>query len=849
MPAAPVRSGSPSPSASPPSADPPGWLRHWRFAAIAVLTLLVSGFYLTTLANNQEVSRLDIVESLPDLLLLNLPGEDASPRPTLRNQTTSGWHTVVPRLDIIGIAAAIWLGAWSLGRLTLRAIGLLRRMEFLERQLFAAAAGIVLWSVIVLAFGAAGVMSPWLFRGLLLAVILGELITSLRERKTFPASGPSIWNQRFFAESYVPLIVGLAVTPFLMAMLLAATQPTQDFDVREYHFEGPKEYYLAGRIQFLPHNVYTSFPFLTEMFHLLGMILRGDWYRGALIGQTVLMGFVPLAALGLLYAGKRWFTSRSAWLAVLVWLTTPWAYRIGIIAYTEGGLAAFLLIALIAALRAAEAWSVDRSLGLRWWFLAGLLAGAGPACKYPGAISVAIPMFVLMVWSTTRTAPLISPRPGTPGRGAGGEGPNVKTTLPTQSTRLPIDASLDSATGKSARPTESSRKSALTAITLFLTGGAIAFAPWLIKNLAETGNPFYPLMYSIFGGRDWDPASHAKWQAGHPLPLGTFGGPIGFLRDQAHRFLDIFLWNDWQTALAWAALPIAVAIWVAWRLLFNPASGDPAIGEARFSSRTILGILLLEVLWQFETWTLLTHRLDRFWVPMVPLLCWIAGIVCDQLIGSSLYRRDGAALVRTGVVGLVLAFVVTFNLGLVTSGICGNNAYLADGERLRLSSRNSTIAVLEDLPLPPDSKVLFVGEAEVFEAHFPNVYNTVFDRSIFQEWTSADLTAPDGEQTLRPPQQVRDALREHRITHIAVNWSEILRYRTTYRYTDYVHPKRFQQLVADGVLSQVSSTGTWTDFEKLAPERQQEIERFAPELLQRFDGKPILPGVQVYRVL
>ena len=58
-------------------------------------------------------------------------------------------------------------------------------------------------------------------------------------------------------------------------MLLGSMLPAIDFDVLEYHLQGPKEYYQAGRIAFLPHNVYTNMPFDVEMLHLLGMEVHG----------------------------------------------------------------------------------------------------------------------------------------------------------------------------------------------------------------------------------------------------------------------------------------------------------------------------------------------------------------------------------------------------------------------------------------------------------------------------------------------------------------------------------------------------------------------------------------------
>jgi len=58
---------------------------------------------------------------------------------------------------------------------------------------------------------------------------------------------------------------------FLVVMLLGSMLPPTDFDVREYHLQAPKEFYLAGRVGFLAHNVYANMPAATEMLSLLSM--------------------------------------------------------------------------------------------------------------------------------------------------------------------------------------------------------------------------------------------------------------------------------------------------------------------------------------------------------------------------------------------------------------------------------------------------------------------------------------------------------------------------------------------------------------------------------------------------
>ncbi len=114
--------------------------------------------------------------------------------------------------------------------------------------------------------------------------------------------------------------------------------PSIDFDVLEYHLQGPKEYFHSGRISYLPHNVYTNMPFNVEMLHLLAMEVMGDWWWGGLSGQLLVALFGPAAAVLIAGAAGKLASPRAAWLAALIYLSTPWVYRMAAIAYVEGPL-------------------------------------------------------------------------------------------------------------------------------------------------------------------------------------------------------------------------------------------------------------------------------------------------------------------------------------------------------------------------------------------------------------------------------------------------------------------------------------------------------------------------------
>jgi hypothetical protein len=133
--------------------------------------------------------------------------------------------------------------------------------------------------------------------------------------------------------------------------------------------------------------------------------------------------------------------------------------------------------------------------------------------------------------------------------------------------------------------------------------------------------------------------------------------------------------------------------------------------------------------------------------------------------------------------------------------------------------------------LPKDAKVLMVGEAEVFDATFPVAYNTVFDSCLFEDWTTLpeDNQRPVTERRMLPPEVIRATLKMSGITHIVVNWGEILRYRMpgSYGFTAYVQPSRFAELVNQNVLkpSRPLLVRSWEGFFRLGTQDSCILER------------------------
>ena len=484
-------------------------------------------------------------------------------------------------------------------------------------------------------------------------------------------------------------------------MGLGAMLPTIEFDALEYHLQGPKEYCLDGRIGFLPHNVYTSMPLGVEMVTTLAMVVMGDWWLGALAGQELIAWFAPATAVLIAATATRLGgSSRAGWFAAVVYLTTPWVFRVGGTPFVEGPLCFFHAALVWAAVR----FGRDRTSGpLGVGTLIGLLAGGAMAIKYPALLSAVLPAGLVVLIRAGRE----------------------------RSPRLAIG---------------------------FAVGLAVVVGPWLEKNVVDTGNPVYPLAWSIFGGTEWDAARDAQWRAAHgprPITAGLFAGSV----------LDVAGRSDWQSPLYAALAPLA-----------------GLAARHRRAAASLAGYAG----YLFLTWWLFTHRLDRFWLPMLPPLAILAGLGADALIASR-------SRIAAGWLAVVLALAIGTNLTLCATELSGPTAWTDDLAAAQLqAARDGTpgLARLDEV-LPADARPLVIGQAGTFGLRHRPAYSTVFNRDLFESIARG-----------KAPAEVHRALVARRITHIYVDWAEIDRYRRpgNYGFTDFETPQVFERLVEAGVL-------------------------------------------------
>ena len=275
--------------------------------------------------------------------------------------------------------------------------------------------------------------------------------------------------------------------------------------------------------------------------------------------------------------------------------------------------------------------------------------------------------------------------------------------------------------------------------------------------------------------------------------------------------------NDWQTPLV---------------LLFGP------VGLATLLKRRPREVVWAAVFggWLFVMWWALTHRIDRFWVPALPVWCVLAGV---GMAWPRVVTGGGDRAWQVVAWTVAVAAVVT-NYLVAASVLGGNNTFTTDYATARQIAQQSNPSILYlnrlrgEGVLPADAKPLLVGEASVFDAEMPVVYNTVFDASIFQRLTTGAPTASDAEQPTADAAEVCERLTAAGVTHVLVNWGEVLRYRApgSYGYTDYVTPRRLGGLVDAGVLAplQVPPAFALRYWDATDLATQEEITRWGPEL-------------------
>ncbi len=677
----------------------------------------------------------------------------------------------------IGLGAVGWLViAFGLGRVVVRpAFSELTRVEAVTLSTLA---GLAMLSTLVLLVGlAGGSNNRWVIVLAVLLVLAVAWIVDLRallnrERlyvHLLPAKQLGWLPEGIVAAGVFGQLASRAVLVLTMVLAviygLGAMMPPYEFDVVEYHLQGAKEFYQSGVIGFNDHNIYLNMPLGLEMHSLAAMSLvngSDGWWLGGLIGKAVIGSHALLAA-GLVggFVARKTNSWWCGWSVAGLWLAVPGNAHVATTGLIDAALGAYVLASVIAltelfeASAKAEGNRADRSTWLV--FAIFVFAGAAAAAKYPGLVYGVMPALVAMCWIAVRRL---------------------------RQSRVDEDLKLLSTSGLN------SRGFVWRWLGAVIGGLLLTCVPWYAKNLVLTSNPIYPLGYAWFGGVGMDASRAEQWSQAHRVPIDGQSGSAYSLNAMVGSVKNLMVGSEFVQPSLIILLVCGV---VACGFIAAGRSGWASAGRLSLTASCVW-MWVVWSMWILLVWWLVTHRIDRFWLPAVSLWAVIAGV------GLVWLSRQASQTLATVLVLVGLMYGVVVN----SSPAIGDNRFFVslealradggDGERVGRLSRsiawcNANLSFTE-------SKLLLVGEARAFDFRMPIVYSTCFDVSPAEKWLRGTGAEADG---------LRAKLLEAGITHVLVNWSELARYRSpgNYGFSDWPAREDMSRLVEAGLLRRV----------------------------------------------
>lgn len=653
------------------------------------------------------------------------------------------------RLRIIGVGLILLAATLGTGRFVFRALlrlfdpnGEIKGFETKERLFLTFLLGMTTLSNYLFWSGLIG----WINRLTILPIILFAMTEFLLGIKNI---SHSIVSRKFETLHLTSIhLNGISIFSalfflFFFLYLLAGTIPPYEYDMLEYHAEAAREIFETGRITFCPFNVYLNMPLGSEMFYLAGILLTpsgdGNQPDALCLGVTsgkFFLAFVPIfCAFGAaLFTEKLSYSQRDhkliSFAAALSVLAIPEIFQVsanGLIDILPGLTVLGAVYTVFLSLKK----TTPPPRQYFFLFLSGLFAGFSAACKY-----TAIPFITL---------------------------PIAVGTIILFSIRF--------------------QRSVMTVFTLFSSAALISGGGWYLKNLLLTGNPFYPLTYSIFGDRTgtWDAAKNARWITAHTSHSFHV---VDLLADMGRLVTDNF-----SSVLLLFMCIFFLHFFVKIYLRRENLS---------------VSLLALYILFFFLLWWFSTHRLSRFLVPILPIAAILVTIFWFRG-----YKAAGTRILRGGYILLwILIAFYSLSLNLVsTPGILVSIRSLStDPERYGTAIMISREFANEKCS---DSTLLLVGEARAFAFRSsPILYNTCWDNSRLSEL----LPQKDGSSrwgwTDEEQRQIIASFHEKRVKSILVDYNEIHRFTSegNYGLTDsrFAEPALFESLVHCGILKPIS---------------------------------------------
>ncbi len=282
---------------------------------------------------------------------------------------------------------------------------------------------------------------------------------------------------------------------------------------------------------------------------------------------------------------------------------------------------------------------------------------------------------------------------------------------------------------------------ALVAAPVIWPAAAIGLAAcsfWWVRNLITAGNPVFPLLWALFGGRGWTVEDNQRYLA---LVQEGVGGLASVPAGLAHLVAP-------PNGLGWwtvAALPLAV---------FALAGDD---GARRGRRLVALAVALALAGW------LVTSQTTRYALPLAALVAALAAAGLGRF-GPRPARLVLALLGATVALGVLN--LAAFVFGVLGVGRLWWGAEGAEAWRHSVTVNDPVPAYRQcDAVLPPQARILVVGEGRAWGCPRPHQVSSPYDEQLVQGVVESSPTAAAAAQRLRSAG----------FTHLLINWGEVAR--------------------------------------------------------------------------
>ncbi|MAJ47748.1 MAG: hypothetical protein CBC35_10865 [Planctomycetes bacterium TMED75] len=668
-----------------------------------------------------------------------------------------------------GLTVCCWLmGATGFGVWILRwlpeelSVGIGRGSRLLAAMGLGTA--VLLWLDSLL--GTTGLLSSQTVAWGVLAVGILLLAWAIRTSSSRLAIGPG--------EGWLPPLSWAAAPALAVLFVAACSAPgwlwqTEfgGYDALSYHLQLPREWFIQGQILTPTWNVYGGFPSFVEGAYLHLMVIDGGPLATAITAQLLHASFALLTAATTAAAIGRWFDRSYMGFGFALCLGVPWLIVVGSLAYNEMAASLMGATAMLLLVPRTQEPRVSNSGGLAAvGITAGLLAATACGAKLTAFGFIALPIGYLML-----------------------------RRLQPRGWRI--------------------------AVPLGLLAGAVVLAPWWIRNMLATGNPVFPFASGLFGNGHFSGEQMTRFQNAHASGLGFFGR-LGELWHQVFAF-------------GFGANPTPGEPWrPQWSLLPLIATAGIVVGILRERSRRT-GIDLLVMLGcGVVFWLFFTHLKSRFLVPAIPLMVAAATLLLPArlpslragrpLLGIALliwcmlplwlFRSERLLRNDRNDPGVPASAMMVGRMDVATGLLFTEQARaMADPEQQQKIISQGGFKALGPV-LPPDERILALGNASPFLSSRRYEYATVWDNHPLAELLAEHPDDPDA---------VVRALRERGTTLLLINYPMLQRWRQSGWLDPRLDP---EQLAA--VTERLLLQARWLDGEALYQVPQTEVSRPQP---------------------